>query len=130
VDIFLPVLLFSLSHLATGQAGASLNDQLVTAVKNGDTAAVQQLLNQGADIEAMSGDGATALTVAASSGNADLVKLLLARGANIEGADMARSPYATENMRLEVCLLGMQGLGKLVRNMFTTIEWGLIPAVG
>ena len=39
---------------------------------------------------------------------------------------MARSPYATENMRMEVCLLGMQGLGKPGRHMFTTIEWGLI----
>ena len=30
-----------------------------------------------------------------------------------------------ETMRLEVCLLGMQGLGKPGRHMFTTIEWGL-----
>jgi len=42
------------------------------------------------------------------------------------GGNMARSPYATENMRLEVCLLGMQGLGKAGRHMFTTIEWGLM----
>ena len=41
------------------------------------------------------------------------------------GGNMARSPYATENMRLEVCLLGMQGLGKPGRFMWTTIEWGL-----
>ena len=41
------------------------------------------------------------------------------------GGNMARSPYATENMRLEVCLLGMQGVGKPGRHMFTTIEWGL-----
>jgi hypothetical protein len=41
------------------------------------------------------------------------------------GGNMARSPYSHENMRLEICLLGMQGLGKPGRNMFTTIEWGL-----
>jgi trimethylamine-N-oxide reductase (cytochrome c) len=41
------------------------------------------------------------------------------------GGNMARSPYATENMRLEVCLLGMQGVGKPGRHMLTTIEWGL-----
>jgi anaerobic selenocysteine-containing dehydrogenase len=41
------------------------------------------------------------------------------------GGNLARAPYATENMRLEVCLLGMQGLGKPGRHMFTTIEWGL-----
>jgi trimethylamine-N-oxide reductase (cytochrome c) len=42
------------------------------------------------------------------------------------GGNMSRGPYATENMRLEVCLLGMQGLGKPGRHMFTTIEWGLM----
>jgi trimethylamine-N-oxide reductase (cytochrome c) len=41
------------------------------------------------------------------------------------GGNMARSAYCTETMRLEVCLLGMQGLGKPGRHMFTTIEWGL-----
>ena len=41
------------------------------------------------------------------------------------GGNMSRAPYATENMRLEVCLLGMQGLGKPGRHMWTTIEWGL-----
>ena len=41
------------------------------------------------------------------------------------GGNMSRAPYCTENMRLEVCLLGMQGLGKPGRHMFTTIEWGL-----
>jgi trimethylamine-N-oxide reductase (cytochrome c) len=46
------------------------------------------------------------------------------------GGTMARSPYATENMRLEVCLLGMQGLGKPGRHMFTTIEWGLFSTDG
>ncbi len=42
------------------------------------------------------------------------------------GGNMARAPFATENMRLEVCLLGMQGLGKPGVHMFTTIEWGLM----
>jgi len=41
------------------------------------------------------------------------------------GGNMARGPYAHENMRLEVCLLGMQGLGKPGRHMLSTIEWGL-----
>ncbi|MCL5736878.1 MAG: molybdopterin-dependent oxidoreductase [Actinobacteria bacterium] len=41
------------------------------------------------------------------------------------GGNMARGPYATENMRMEVCLLGMQGLGKPGRTMWSTIEWGL-----
>ncbi len=41
------------------------------------------------------------------------------------GGNMSRSPYAHENLRLEICLLGMQGIGKPGRNFFTTIEWGL-----
>ncbi len=42
------------------------------------------------------------------------------------GGNMARGPYATENIRLEVCLLGMQGMGKPGRHMLSTIEWGLM----
>ncbi len=41
------------------------------------------------------------------------------------GGNFARSPYAHENARLEVCLLGMQGVGKPGRHLLTTIEWGL-----
>jgi molybdopterin guanine dinucleotide-containing S/N-oxide reductase-like protein len=41
------------------------------------------------------------------------------------GGNMSRAPFATENMRLEVCLLGLQGVGKPGRHMLTTIEWGL-----
>ena len=40
------------------------------------------------------------------------------------GGNMVRGPYATENARLEVCLLGMQGLGMPGRHMWSTIEWG------
>jgi molybdopterin guanine dinucleotide-containing S/N-oxide reductase-like protein len=42
------------------------------------------------------------------------------------GGNMVRSPYGTENVRMEVCLLGMQGLGKPGRHMLSTIEWGLM----
>jgi molybdopterin guanine dinucleotide-containing S/N-oxide reductase-like protein len=50
--------------------------------------------------------------------------------AHANGGNMARGPYATENMRLEVCLLGMQGLGKPGRHMLSTIEWGLFGIRG
>jgi len=39
--------------------------------------------------------------------------------AHSNGGNMARCPYAHENMRLEVCLLGMQGLGKPGRHMMS-----------
>ena len=44
-----------------------------------------------------------------------------------------RGPYSSEIARLEVCLLGMQGVGKPGRNQFSTIEWGLfgdVPPMG
>jgi trimethylamine-N-oxide reductase (cytochrome c) len=41
------------------------------------------------------------------------------------GGPYIRGPYSTEPARLEVILLGMQGLGKPGCHQFTTIEWGL-----
>ena len=41
------------------------------------------------------------------------------------GGNMSRCAYAHENMRLEVCLLGMQGLGKPGRHQMSANEWGL-----
>ena len=41
------------------------------------------------------------------------------------GGPMIRGPYATEVGRLEVVLLGMQGLGKPGANQVKMLEWGL-----
>ncbi len=41
------------------------------------------------------------------------------------GGPGIRSPYSTEPARLEVCLLGMQGLGKPGAHQLTMIEWGI-----
>ena len=60
IAIILPVIIFSLSHLAAGQASSkSLDAQLFEAVESGDTAAVQQLLQEGANIEARDNEGFT-----------------------------------------------------------------------
>jgi trimethylamine-N-oxide reductase (cytochrome c) len=45
--------------------------------------------------------------------------------AHSNGGSYIRSPYATEPGRLEVILLGMQGLGKPGCNQLKMIEWGL-----
>jgi anaerobic selenocysteine-containing dehydrogenase len=45
--------------------------------------------------------------------------------AHSNGGGFIRGPYATENGRLEVILLGMQGLGKPGANQVKMIEWGL-----
>lgn len=41
------------------------------------------------------------------------------------GGPGIRSPYSTEPARLEVCLLGMQGLGKPGCHQLSMIEWGI-----
>ncbi len=41
------------------------------------------------------------------------------------GGPGIRSPYSTEPARLEVCLLGMQGLGKPGAHQLSMIEWGI-----
>lgn len=68
------------------QAGSSnsLDKELLEAARKGDTAAVQSLLQSGANIETTDQYGSTALIEAASGGYTDTVKLLLGRGANIE----------------------------------------------
>src|SRR5208283_4641504 len=91
VSIFSLILVLSLSQSAAGQASSnSLNDQLIQAAQNGDTATVQQLLYRGANIEAKF-LGNTALIWAAEMGKSDVVRLLLEKGANIEAKDGAGS---------------------------------------
>ncbi len=88
VSILFLAAVLSLSHPAASQAGSnSLNDQLLLAAEDGDTAAVQQLLDKGANIEATDKLGRTALIKAAIVGKTEVIKLLLDKGANIEAKD-------------------------------------------
>ncbi len=59
-----------------------LNDQLWEAVRKGDAAGVSGLLDKGADVNAKFRYGTTALFKAAERGHLDVVKILLARGAD------------------------------------------------
>ena len=65
---------------------------LVAAARDGDTALVRELLDQGVDPDRSVSHG-SALTHAAGEGHAELVELLLERGADIEGGD-GLSPLA------------------------------------
>jgi hypothetical protein len=56
---------------------------LFAAVRAGDKAKVEQLLAQGADINAKTKDGWTAIQVAAATGNKEMVELLIAKGADL-----------------------------------------------
>ena len=76
------------SVIVVGQASKQeLNDQLYEAVRRSDPAAVTALLDKGADVNARFRYGATALFKAAERGNVDIVKILLARGADVTVKD-------------------------------------------
>jgi len=62
---------------------AFIQEPMVDAARNGDLATVSRLLDRGADVDGESDDqGGTALVGAAAEGHADIVLLLLRRGAN------------------------------------------------
>ena len=65
------------------KAQTDLNRDLIIAAGNGETNAVQTLLNKGADVNAQDEFGLTVLMFAAKSGNTTIVKLLLAKGASV-----------------------------------------------
>ncbi|HEX3230645.1 MAG TPA: ankyrin repeat domain-containing protein, partial [Pyrinomonadaceae bacterium] len=77
-----------ISSVAFAQASKQeLNDQFWEAVRQGDLAAVTALLDKGADVNAKFRYGATALFKAAERGHTEIVKLLLARGADVKVKD-------------------------------------------
>jgi ankyrin repeat protein len=63
-----------------------LNAQLLDAVPDNDSNAVQKLLQQGADIEYQNEEGETALMIAVEHGH-NVVETLLAAGANMNAID-------------------------------------------
>ena len=84
------LLLAALLHysLALGQnPKQELNDQLFEAARKGDAAAVNALLDKGAEVNARFRYGTTALFKAAERGNAEVIKVLLARGADVTVKD-------------------------------------------
>lgn len=63
--------------------GAGDDTRVADAAMQRDRAAVRTLITQGADINAAQGDGMTALHWAARHGDVDLIKMLIAAGANV-----------------------------------------------
>jgi ankyrin repeat protein len=88
IGTILPLVILGLCLFAAGQAGSQyLDEQLLRAAARGDITEVQQLLQQGAHIEAKDFLGDTALINAAVMDHAEVVKLLLDKGANLEAKD-------------------------------------------
>jgi hypothetical protein len=64
-----------------------LGDQLFNAARSGDAAAVKSLLDRGVDVNTKFRYGATALSYASDKGHVEVVKLLIARKADVNVKD-------------------------------------------
>lgn len=64
-----------------------MSQELIEAVKAGDSGRVQQLLASGADVHARDSEGGTALMLAAHAGSLPIVAMLLKAGAEVNAAD-------------------------------------------
>jgi len=72
-----------LAAVLSGVLSAAPTAPVADAAMAGDVATVRRLLKEGADVNAASGDGMTALHHAAIRGDAELVGVLLYAGANV-----------------------------------------------
>jgi hypothetical protein len=82
--IALLVVVFVLAPAARAQ---NLNEDFLAAARKGDVAKLKELLDKGADVNAKTQYGATALAYACDKGHIEVVKLLLERGANVNVKD-------------------------------------------
>lgn len=63
--------------------GTNLDEQLLSAAKQGDVAAVRQALSAGANVDAQDGSGRTALMEASMRSEVDIMRALIDAGANV-----------------------------------------------
>lgn len=88
MPLLMPLLM---TLLMVAEAAAANGDlRLVEAARNRDQAAVRTLLNQQADVNVRSADGATALLWAAHWNDLDTADLLIRAGANVNAANDLR----------------------------------------
>ncbi len=80
-------LIAGLMLLAPSSAIADVNAKLFAAARNGNLAAVKTALESGAEVDAKTDYGVTALYFAAEKGHVEVVRLLLERGANPNAKD-------------------------------------------
>ena len=82
-----------------------INGKLISAVKNGDINSVRESIGNGADVDAKSNRGWTALHEAALYGHVDVAKFLIAKGADVDARDIygwTALHVAAGNERVEI----------------------------
>ena len=88
-------------------------EDLISAALRGDAAAVQALLAKGADVNAKTRGGGTALFAASQNGHLDVVQALLANGADVNIKDSnGRTALDAAERHADVRALLMQAGGK------------------
>jgi outer membrane protein assembly factor BamB len=106
---------------ATPAPAAAVNEELWNAARDGDVARVTRALEKGADVNAKTRYGATALTFAADKGRIEVVKLLIERGADVNAQDsfyqMRALDMAMMNNHSDVALLLLDRGSKGVMNV-------------
>ena len=85
------------------------------AVLNGDTAAMAQLLVNGASVEAMDRNHNTLLHLAVQNGHSAMVELLLSYSASTEAMDDAITLLFTMQQRVAILVLGSYFLGTVLQ---------------
>ena len=115
-------------------APAPLAEELWAATRAGDVARVTAALDKGADVNAKTRYGATALSYAADRGNLELVKLLIARGANVNAQDTFYQMRAidlamTNNHPAVVTLLLERGSQGAPAVLAQAVQRGSVPIV-
>ena len=77
----------SLLIVVLAGCGGDVNEEFRLAIDQGDSAQVQALINEGADVTLPSNETRIALTVAAEKGHTETVEILLDGGVQINSAD-------------------------------------------
>jgi outer membrane protein assembly factor BamB len=101
-------LLISLLLVPVGRA-ADLKEDLLTAARKGDAAAVKALLAKGADVNAKTEYGVTPLALAADKGHVEVVKVLLQHKAKVNTKDTFYqfTPVSWAYMRNNTAIVGL-----------------------
>ena len=104
--ILVAILLLPSGHAAASQTSfESLNDALIQAAAQGDAAEVNRLLAAGAHLDAADRFGQTALLAAVQNNRTNIVKLLIKRGADLNGVDGAALTLAADQGSLDIARL-------------------------
>jgi ankyrin repeat protein len=104
---------------------SNANQELWQAAQNGDLDALNQALSQGAEVNARSDSGDTALNMAAEGGHLALVEMLLVLGADTEnqgGFDKTPLENATFAGQIEVVQLLLEKGARISQKLLAGLQ--------